>query len=363
MLVLQLLKWCLEVAEVLIAVPTVYLCILVTMVILQTNKPKIECEDQVPTPESACINFGILIPAHNEEVLLGPLLKSLSTMTYPKDLYSVYVIADNCTDSTAQVARTAGGVQVYERFDQAKRSKGHALAWAFQQLKENQSIHDAYVIFDADSIIDSKFLQAMADELKQGKEALQGYYGVLNATESPSTILRWIALTLMNHMRPFGRSLLGFSTRLTGNGMCLSHDLLEHLPWCTYGHSEDYEYYLVLLQHGTKVHYVRKAIVHSHMPPTFADMRTQDIRWESGLSLKIEQTLSLLRAGFRLRAFDCFEEIIVLLTPPLSFIVGWCILLLAGSLLLWSPPDIVASLILMSGFVYYVGSAFLLLCL
>ena len=104
--------------------------------------------------------------------MLGNLLESLSELAYPKDQYTVYVVADNCTDNTAELARETGWVQVYERFD-TKRGKGYALNWLLQKLEENQLIHDAYVILDADSVVVPTFLQSMTRELAQGAQALQ----------------------------------------------------------------------------------------------------------------------------------------------------------------------------------------------
>ncbi len=364
MLSLQILRWCLLGTEILLAGPTLYLCILAVTATLIPQKRRTEKTQLSSTLEPMQLNFAILIPAHNEEVLLGPLLESLSKLAYPKNHYSVHVVADNCTDRTVAVAHSTGWVHVYERFDKVKRSKGYALEWLLQKLEEDELIYDAYLIFDADSIVEPNFLQSMAKELAQGAQALQGRYNVLNISESPSTILRWIALTLMNHMRPLARTCLGFSSRLTGNGMCFSRALLERCPWRVYGLSEDYQYYLTLIQRGERIHYVPDALVDSHMPPTFAETRTQDIRWESGYLLKMEawQTIwQLLKVGLRLRNGDCFDAIAELLTPPLSLMATLCVFVLALSLLLWSPLALLFSLLLISGLVCHVGSALYLL--
>src|SRR2546421_386645 len=228
MLVLQALRWLLLVIEIWIAGPVLYLCVLSISAILSVKKRKVGDSDVPSKSEAATINFAILIPAHNEEVLLGALLESLAALVYSKDHYTVYVVADNCTDNTAALARAVGWVRVYERFDQAKRGKGYALNWLLQKLEEDQLIHDAYIIFDADSLVDPAFLQSMSRELQNGAQALQGRYTVLNASEAPSAALRWVALTLVNHVRPLGRNGIGATSTLTGNGMCLSRTLLMH---------------------------------------------------------------------------------------------------------------------------------------
>jgi len=167
----------------------------------------------------------------------------------------------------------------------------------------------------------------------------------------------------MNHVRPLGRNGLGSSSTLTGNGMCLSRVILMRYPWRAFANAEDYQYYLTLVQHGERVQYVPEAVVLSHMPTTFSRMRTQDVRWESGErgqpAWRI--ALKLLGAGLHLRNFICFEAVAELLTPPLSFLVCWCTLTLLASLLLWSPFELIFSILLIAGLACYVGTGLYLL--
>jgi cellulose synthase/poly-beta-1,6-N-acetylglucosamine synthase-like glycosyltransferase len=348
--------------ELLISGPILYLCLLSLSAILTAKKHK-TIDTACSSTESSPFNFAILIPAHNEVTILGDLLKSLAGLAYPKDHYAVYVVADNCTDATAELARATGWVHVYERFDQHKRGKGHALNWLLQKLEEDQLIYDAYVFFDADTVVEPTFLQFMDRELVKGAQALQGRYTVLNATESPSTALRSIALTLMNYVRPLGRNGLGASSTLLGNGMCFSRALLLRHPWQAFSITEDYQYYLTLVEHGEKVYYVPEAIVRSQMPTTFAQMRTQDIRWESleGGQSTWHIALRLLGAGLRYCDFRRIEAIAELLTPPLSLLVSWCLITLTLSLLLWSLPELVLSIILIGGLIGYIGTALYIL--
>ena len=102
--------------------------------------------------------FMAIIPAHNEEAVVGNLVESLKNQTYNKELYDIYVIADNCTDNTARIARDAGAI-VYERFDETKKTKGYALDWFLQQKIEENADYDALFIFDADNIVDKDFIK------------------------------------------------------------------------------------------------------------------------------------------------------------------------------------------------------------
>lgn len=356
MLLLHILRGLLFIGEACIALPILYLCLLTSAAIVETPRRK---KISASLSQSQNAHFAILIPAHNEEVLLPGLLASLAALQYPRDKYTVYVVADNCTDTTAQLARETGWVHVFERFDDSKRSKGHALRWLMQQLEEKQLIHDAYIIIDADAIVDRNFLQAMARELAQGARVLQGDSAVTNAYESPSTVMRLIATSLFYHIRAIGRNAIGGSSTLNGNAMCMSRAILERYPWQAYSLSEDYEYYLNLVQHGERVRYVPDAIVSTYMPTSFKAMRTQDIRWESpiGNGTPLWHIVArLVRVGIQNHNFVSIEAVFELLTPPLSFLAGSTFLLCVASLLLRSQLALLISFLLFVGLVYYVGT-------
>jgi cellulose synthase/poly-beta-1,6-N-acetylglucosamine synthase-like glycosyltransferase len=362
MLVIQVLRWLLWIIEGILALPILYVCI-VSFSALLAQRKRARGADQEGPHATAQATFALLIPAHNEEVILGTLLENLAQLTYPKEKYKVYVIADNCTDKTAELARQHAGVRAYERFSQEKRGKGYALNWMWQQLAESQQVYDAYVVLDADSVVIPTFLHEMDKELRRGAKVLQASNTVLNVTASPSTGLRWVALSLMNHVRPLGRNGLGGSSTLTGNGMCFSHDVLQRHPWQAFGIAEDYQYYLTLVLHGERVSYIPEALVRSQMPVTFEQMRTQDVRWETGgLQQSQWQTVrQLLRAGLHYRSRVPVEAVAELLTPPLSLLVGSCLLVMVVSWLLWSPAAMLFALVLCAGVFYYISTPFYLL--
>lgn len=357
--VIQILRWILLVGEIVLGLPVLYLFVVSFAALLATMRRKKLALSSTP----AIAHFAILVPAHNETAVLGSLLESLATLSYPEDHYAVYVVADNCTDATADLARDSKIAHVYERFDQARRGKGFALNWLLQQMTNDQLIYDAYVILDADSIVDPAFLQAMNQGLSRGARALQARNDVLNVTDSPGTALRWLALALMNQVRTLGRNALGCSATLTGNGMCLSRALLERYPWQAFSLAEDYQYYLILVQNGEKVRYMPEAIVRSEMPVTFEQMRTQDIRWEAaqgGQSTR-EAAWKLLKAGLKHHDPVRLEAIAELLTPPLSYMVSLCFLVFVCSLALWSWSNLLVSVLLLAGLFSYISTAFVLL--
>jgi glycosyltransferase involved in cell wall biosynthesis len=358
----SVLRWLLLAAEGWLAGPIAYLALLSVCAILHSKRRSAQATGAARNTPTR-VKFAILLPAHNEEAVLGKLLASLAALEYPKDQYTIYVVADNCTDQTAALARATGLAQVYERFDPARRGKGYALHWLLAQLEARHLIYDAYVIFDADSIVEPTFLRWMAKELEAGAQALQGREVILNAAQSPGPALRSLAFALVQDVRHLGRNYLGASAALAGNGMCLSRSLLERYPWQAFSPAEDYEYYLTLVEHGERVRFVPEARLSTRMPATFAQMRAQDIRWET--SPDGESTgraaLRLLNAGLRRRDKVCLEAAAELITPPLSFLGISCLLSLLASLLLRSRLALFAGLLLCGGLLSYLGAGLYLL--
>ncbi len=363
MILLEMLRWLLLIAEIVIALPVLYLCIVASSAIITARRRRARSVPSAAKMGETYPTFAILVPAHNEEVVIAKLLNSLAMLKYPRERFAVHVVADNCTDATASIVRAMGWAHVHERFNNEQRGKGYALHWLMKTLEEQQFIYDAYVVLDADSVVEPTFLHAMAAELAQGAQAMQACNTVLNGSDAPSAALRLIAMTLINHLRPLGRSGIGASSTLTGNGMCLSRELLQRYPWQAYSLAEDYQYYLNLVERGVRVRYVPEAVVRSEMPVTFAQMRTQDIRWEPWQpgQKQSNPALRLLKAGLRERDFARIEAIAEFLTPPLSFLVGSCLLAFGLSLLLWSLPALLLGILLIVGMLWYVGSGLYLL--
>jgi glycosyltransferase involved in cell wall biosynthesis len=360
-----MIGWIVLAAQLCIAVPVLYLCTLAVSALLATRRSTLYRSAHRASArdgDEACTRFAILVPAHNEESMLTTLLLSLKHLAYPTEQYAVHVVADNCTDGTASLARAAG-VHVHERTDAERRGKGYAISWLLQQLEAQRRIYDAYVVLDADSVVEPIFLSAMARELMRGGRALQANNTVLNVTEAPSATLRWLALTLMNHVRPLGRNGLGVSATLTGNGMCLSCDLLVRYPWQSFALSEDYLYYLRLVQGGERIRYVPDAVVRSQMPTSFRQMRTQDVRWEAVGPGQGDMRLALNLLGSALRGRDLLrlDALVEFLTPPLSFLVMWSLLTLVSAAALRSLPVMVLSLILVGGLAGYIGTGLYLM--
>ena len=230
------------------------------------------------TPQT---RFAVLVPAHNEELLIRRVVGSLLAVDYPPDLYHLHVIADNCTDRTAELAQAAG-VTVHERTDPDQHGKGYALRWLFGQLLADPAAGDAFVIVDADSLVNRGFLRALDRRLRRGAVAIQAYDTVLNTAASWGTALRYIAFCLLHYLRPLGRKLFTGSAGLKGNGMAFRRSVLEGMHWDAFSVTEDLQFHLDLLLGGQVVEFAPDAIVWSEMPGSLQAAHAQNVRWESG---------------------------------------------------------------------------------
>jgi 1,2-diacylglycerol 3-beta-glucosyltransferase len=282
--------------------------------------------------------FAILVPAHNEEAVLGRLLTSLNALDYPPEAFEVCVVADNCDDGTAAIARSFG-VRVYERFDTTAKAKGFALRWLLQQLDDEGRVYDAFIIVDADSVLAPNFLEAMNARLASGSHAIQAYYSVLNAAESSVAGLRYAALAAVHYLRPLGRSRFNLSAGLKGNGMCFSAATLKHFGWRWFTLAEDVEFHLALLAEGIRVEFAPETWVKADMPITLEQASSQNSRWERGrLQLIRENVPGLLLAGLRRRSWVQIDAAAEQLIPPLSVPFASCVglLLITAVLGQWS---------------------------
>ena len=184
--------------------------------------------------------IAVLVPAHDEAALIARCVQSLQAQTYPSRLYDVIVVADNCSDATASIARSAGA-DVLVRDEPDARGKGRALRWAFDRVLRRPIPPDAVVVVDADSVADPCFLSALVRPFESGASAVQGE-SLLAEDGSRAASLRAAAFLLVNRVRPAGRSALGLPCDLTGNGMLLSSELLRAYPWDAFTSAEDLEY-------------------------------------------------------------------------------------------------------------------------
>jgi len=278
--------------------------------------------------------MAVIVPAHNEESGIERTVRSVLAVDFPRESFDVIVIADNCTDHTAEIARRSGAI-VFERKNPNLRAKGYALSWGFSRLLLEPAKYEAIVVVDADSVVSSNFLSVMNLYLERGAKAVQCSDMVEPAASSWSSEVTRIGFTLYNYTRPLGRRVIGCSAGLRGNGMCFAASTLRSIPWEAYSLAEDLEYGLELLLHGVAVAFAPEATVYSPMPQSAGFAEGQRARWEVGrLPLIRKFAGKLLRATFTQFSFRPFDALVDLVTPPLINLFIAIMLLLSFSLLL-----------------------------
>jgi cellulose synthase/poly-beta-1,6-N-acetylglucosamine synthase-like glycosyltransferase len=290
-----------------------------------------------PSPPAVLPTFDVFVPAHNEEQGIPSTVQSLLGLDYPKDLYRVVVIADNCSDATADRARAAGA-EVLVRDDPELRGKGYALAHAFAWGRAHGRA--AAVVIDADTLTSANLLTAFAARLSRGEHALQADYRVRNPEASWRTRLMAVALSTFHGVRSLGRERLGVSCGLRGNGMCFTYAVLERVPHRAFSIVEDLEYGLLLGRSGQRVAYVPEAPVFGEMVAGEKASRSQRQRWEAGRrALRRAHGWPLLRRACADRSLLLFDLGMDLLVPPLAtvavataagLVAAWALVTFAG---------------------------------
>jgi 1,2-diacylglycerol 3-beta-glucosyltransferase len=292
----------------------------------------------IPAPTPPKLRFDLIVPAYNEAHAIASTVANLLQIDWPRDHYRILVVADNCTDATAAIA-SAAGATVLERHDLTQRGKGYALQFAFQRSYEDGKA-DAVVVIDADSLVSPNLLQALAARIEQGAHAVQADHGVLNAGGAWRTRLLAIAIAANHIVRSRARERARLSCGIRGNGWCVTHALLQRVPYNAFSLAEDLEFGIALGLNGYRVYYAGEAHASQEMVADARIARKQRQRWEHGrFHLIRTRTLPLLRAALGRRSAVCLDLALDLIVLPLSYIalnVG--ALLLISVLAAWWNP-------------------------
>lgn len=266
---------------------------------------------KLPVPASQG-RYAVLIAARNEQEVIGQLLDSLNRQKYPSELYDIFVIADNCTDDTANVCRQHGAT-VYERFNNRLVGKGYALDTLMTRMKEDGKFdYDAYLVFDADNLLDENYLCEMDRHFQGGKyDAITSYRNSKNYGDN------WISAgyslsflreaQLMN--RP--RQILGTSGVVNGTGYMISAKTLEtYGGWKFFSLTEDFEFTARVFIDGGKIGYCESAVFYDEQPTDFKQSWTQRLRWTKGyLQMLFRYGGTIVKTMFKKRSFACWDLI------------------------------------------------------
>lgn len=252
--------------------------------------------------------YAVLICARNEQRVIGDQIASLRGQTYDQSLLSIFVLADNCTDDTAMVARVAGA-HVYERFNQVRVGKGYALQELLEHLEQDYPRgFDGYFVFDADNILAPNYVEAMNRTFSDGHEIITSFRNSKNYGDN------WIsagyALWFLRESRYLNhaRFLLGTSCAVSGTGFLFSRQVLEETgPWPFHLLTEDIQFSVDQVTRGRKIAFCPDAVLYDEQPTTFRQSWNQRLRWSKGYLQVFRGYGAKLLRGAAGGSFSCYD--------------------------------------------------------
>ena len=228
--------------------------------------------------------FAVLIAARNEELVIPLLIESIRAQDYPKELIDIYVMADNCTDRTAEVAENAGA-KVYERQNLEKIGKGYVMHDLIERIRSDGYFgqYDGFFIFDADNVIRPDYFTQMNRSFSDGYSVVTGYRNSKNFGDNWLTA--GVALWFLRETRylNYPRCLVGSSSAIGGTGFCVSRELLERYDgWNFFTLTEDLEFTSRVICDGYKIGFCKDAMLYDEQPDEFRQSWRQRLRWSRG---------------------------------------------------------------------------------
>ncbi len=299
-----------------------------------------------------CSRFVIVIPAHDEEAVIGQTLDAVAALEGPATARDVVVVADQCGDRTAEIAAVAGA-RVLRRSD-GPRGKGAAIRWALDTLG-GLDPSTIVLVLDADCIPSPNLLTAIDRRIIAGARVVQVDYIVANPDASGASALRHAAFALMNTVRPMGKEALGLSAGLRGTGMAFVAATLAKRGWDTSTLVEDHEHHYALVAAGERVVFAADAHVSSPMPTSFRGALDQQMRWESGRWPLLRRWGPRLVAGaVRHRDVVRADAVLDMLIPSQSLLLAANLTVLGAGVRLRSRSAVVFAIAALAGQIAFV---------
>lgn len=252
--------------------------------------------------------FAVMICARNERAVIGDLIASLRNQTYNAERIHVFVLADNCTDDTAPVARAAGAT-VYERFNKARVGKGYALTALMEHIRRDfPEGFDGYFVFDADNILSPDYIEQMNRTFSDGHDIVTGYRNSKNFGDN------WLsagyALWFLRESRYLNhaRCLLGASCAVGGTGFLFSRAVAEEMgPWPFHTLIEDIEFSIHQITGGRRIAFCPDAVLYDEQPTGFIQSWRQRSRWCKGALQVFSRYAGALLQGIFRGSFSCYD--------------------------------------------------------
>ncbi|NMA93998.1 MAG: glycosyltransferase family 2 protein, partial [Clostridiales bacterium] len=260
-------------------------------------------------PDSAPLHdFAVLICARNEALVISDLIKSLKNQTYPQGRVHIFVMADNCDDDTAAIAR-ACGANVYTRFDKTRVGKGYALDALMSHLREDYpGGFDAYIVFDADNLLEPDYIEQMNRTFSAGHDIITSYRNSKNYGDNWLSAGQGLWFLRESRYLNHARYLLGTSCAVSGTGFLFSRRIAEKMGgWPFHMLIEDIEFTIHQVCEGEKIAYCSKAVLYDEQPASFHQSWRQRVRWCRGYPEVFNAYRKALLKGVLKGSFSCFD--------------------------------------------------------
>lgn len=288
--------------------------------------------------------FAALIAARNEEVVIGTLIRSIQAQNYPEGMIDVIVIADNCDDKTAEIARKAGAI-VYERFNKTLIGKGYVIKFVLEKIFAERDIYDAFCVFDADNVVDKNFFMQMNRTLNDGADIAQGYRDMKNPTDNWISGCHSLFYWMENRFFDYARAELGLSAMINGTGFMMSTHYLKQYGYDMKTVTEDVELTVQSVINGKKVEWVPEARVYDEQPITFKQSMIQRSRWVSGFIQNSSKYFKDFFKSIRERATWVKIDLFMFLISLPIMILGILSIIIYSALALFNIFDLTSTLI------------------
>ncbi len=277
--------------------------------------------------------FLLMVAAHNEEAVIGQLVDNLNNLDYPKELYEVCVIADNCDDKTAEISRNLGAT-VIEHFYALGEPKGkpYAIKYAVEQYGDRlEKDFDGISFFDADNLVTVNFLKEMNNHLMNGDRLIQCYLDSKNPDDNWVSLSYAASYYYMNRSWQLAKSRIGLGNAIGGTGFCVETKLFTEVGWTARSLTEDLEFTMQCLLKGVPAKWCHFARVFDEKPQSFRASCVQRLRWARGhWDVCFKYTPKLLWRTIRKLDILSFDGAIYLINP------GRIILNALISIILWA---------------------------
>ena len=322
--------------QILTVIPSIWLAFVVIWGLSRRKKTYPNADRQA--------RFAVVICARNEEAVIDKLLTSLSQQKYPQDKLRIFVLADHCTDHTAQIASGFDRVIVMERNEGPTRGKGDVLAWGIRRImKEYGDDIDSFAFFDADNIVREDYLIHINDMLQSGEEIVQG--NRLGGGPYKTFVTKWFAIywMLYSFLFSYPRQKMGLSAFLTGTGFAVKKEVLS-AGWRTSSITEDVEFSVQQCLAGRRVAFCLDAVCFDEQPSEIRVLFRQLIRWCTGSYQILRRYIGAWMHALKISSEDPYrrrttDNLMLLLLGPVNFVAFFANLVMIP-LTLWYFPGL-----------------------